>query len=137
MAILIGIGVRWYKTSQRAANETSAVANLQLISNAQSIYFKISNHSGYGTFAQLSSAGVLGKEFAGNTPAVDGYIYKMALTPRSSTQAPGFAVNADPQKLTGIMATGNRFFYTSSGSNIITTNNEKPAGPDDPLVGGG
>ncbi len=67
---------------------------------------------------------------------MDGYIYKMTLIAKSGNEPPGFAVNADPQKPTGITATGSRFFYASSDTGI-TSNSEKPAGPDDPAAGGG
>lgn len=60
----------------------------------------------------------------------------MALTAKSGNEPAGFAVNADPQKPTGITATGSRFFYSSSDTGI-TSNSEKPAGPDDPPAGGG
>jgi len=70
-------------------------------------------------------------------PLVDGYIYKMTLTAKSGNQPPAYGVNADPQKPTGLTATGSRFFYIGSDVGTPTSNNEKPAGPDDPPAGGG
>ena len=136
IGILVAIGIPAWQASVRSTNETAAMTHLQRISTAQVTYFNTKNRSGYGTFDQLSSGGYLGKQFTGETPLVDGYIYKMALTVKSGNEPPGFAVNADPQKPTGITATGSRFFYASSDTGI-TSNNEKSAGPDDPPAGGG
>ena len=136
IGILVAIGIPAWQASVRSTNEAAAITHLQRISTAQVTYFNTKNRSGYGTFDQLSSDGYLGKQFAGDTPLVDGYLYKLTLTAKSGNEPPGFAVNADPQKPTGITATGSRFFYAGSGTGI-TSNNEKPAGPDDPPVGGG
>ncbi len=136
IGILVAIGIPAWQSSVRATNEAAAITHLQRISTAQVTYFNTKNRSGYGNFEQLSTGGYLAKQFAGDTPLVDGYIYKMALTAKSGNEPPGFAVNADPQKPTGITATGSRFFYASSDTGI-TSNSEKPAGPDDPAAGGG
>jgi prepilin-type N-terminal cleavage/methylation domain-containing protein len=136
IGILVAIGIPAWQASVRSTNEAAAITHLQRIQTAQVTYFNTKNRSGYGTFDQLSSGGYLDKRFAGDDPLVDGYIFKVTLTAKSGNQPPGYAVNADPQKPTGITATGSRFFYISSDTGI-TTNNEKPAGPDDPPAGGG
>ncbi|MCA1618506.1 MAG: prepilin-type N-terminal cleavage/methylation domain-containing protein [Acidobacteria bacterium] len=136
IGILVAIGIPAWQSSVRSTNEAAAITHLQRISTAQVTYFNTKNRSGYGTFEQLAGGGYLSKQFAGDTPLVDGYIYKMALTARSGNEPAGFAVNADPQKPTGITATGSRFFYVSSDTGI-TSNSEKSAGPDDPPAGGG
>ena len=136
IGILVAIGIPAWQASVRSTNEAAAITHLGRISTAQVTYFNTKNRSGYGSFDQLSQGGYLGKQFTGDTPLVDGYIYKMAITTKSGNQPPGYAVNADPQKPTGITATGNRYFYISSDSGL-TTNGEKSAGPDDPPVGGG
>jgi len=121
----------------RSTNEAAAITHLQRISTAQVTYFNTKNRSGYGTFDQLSSGGYLDKRFAGDAPLVDGYIFRLALTAKSGNQPPGYAVNADPQKPTGLTATGSRFFYIGSDVGTPTSNSEKPATPEDPTVGGG
>src|SRR5919199_5504828 len=135
IGILVAIGIPAWQASVRNTNEAAAITHLQRISTAQVTYFNTKNRAGYGTFDQLSSGGYLEKRFSGDAPLVDGYIFKMTLTTKSGNQPPTYAVNADPQKPTGLSATGTRYFYISSDTGI-TTNNEKPAGPDDPPVGG-
>ena len=136
IGILVAIGIPAWQASVRSTNEAAAITHLQRISTAQVTFFNTKNRSGYGTFDQLSGGGYLSKQFTSETPLVDGYVYKMALTAKSGSSPPGFGVNADPQKPTGITATGSRFFYVSSDTGI-TSNTEKPAGPDDPPAGGG
>jgi prepilin-type N-terminal cleavage/methylation domain-containing protein len=136
IGILVAIGIPAWQASVRSTNEAAAITHLQRISTAQVTYFNTKNRTGYGTFEQLTSGGYLSRQFAGDAPLVDGYIYKMTLTAKSGNQPAGFAVNADPQKPTGITATGSRFFYVSSDTGI-TSNPEKPAGPEDPPAGGG
>lgn len=137
IGILVAIGIPAWQASVRSTNEAAAITHLGRISTAQVTYFNTKNRAGYGTFDQLSSGGYLGRQFSGDTPLVDGYIYKMTLTAKSGNQPPAFAVNADPQKPTGMTATGSRFFYIGSDVGNATSNSEKPAGPDDPPAGGG
>jgi prepilin-type N-terminal cleavage/methylation domain-containing protein len=137
IGILVAIGIPAWQASVRSANEASAITALQRTSTAQVTYYNTKNRSGYGTFDQLSSGGYLGKEFVGDTPLVNGYIFSMTLTAKSGNQPPGYGVNADPQKPTGLTATGSRFFYIGSDVGTPTSNNDKRATPEDPPVGGG
>jgi len=137
IGILVAIGIPAWQASVRNTNEAAAITHLQRISTAQVTYFNTKNRSGYGTFDQLSSGGYLDKVFTGDTPLVDGYIYTMTLTAKSGNQPAAYAVQANPQKPTGLTATGNRFFYIGSDVGRPTANNEKPAGPDDAPAGGG
>jgi prepilin-type N-terminal cleavage/methylation domain-containing protein len=137
IGILVAIGIPAWQSSVRSTNEAAAISHLQRIATQQVTYYNTKNRSGYGTFEQLVQGGYLDKRFAGDAPVVDGYIYRITLTPKSGTQPPGFAVNADPQKPTGLTATGSRFFYIGSDVGAPTSNSEKAAGPDDPTVGGG
>ena len=136
IGILVAIGIPAWQASVRSTNEAAAITHLQRISTAQVTYYNTKNRTSYGTFDQLSQGQYLDKRFAGDAPLVDGYIFRLTLTAKSGNQPPGYAVNADPQKPTGITATGSRHFYASSDSGI-TSNNEKSAGPDDPPAGGG
>ena len=138
IGILVAIGIPAWQARVRSTNEAAAITHLQRISTAQVTYFNTKNRAGYGTFEQLSSGGYLDKRFGtSDTPLVDGYIYRLTLTAKSGNQPPGYAVNADPQKPTGLTATGSRFFYIGSDVGTPTSNNDKPAGPDDPPAGGG
>ena len=137
IGILVAIGIPAWQASVRSTNEAAAITHLQRISTAQVTYYNTKNRSGYGTFDQLSSGGYLDKRFTGDAPLVDGYIFRLTLTAKSGNQPPAYAVNADPQKPTGLTATGSRFFYIGSDVGTPTSNNEKPASPDDPPAGGG
>lgn len=137
IGILVAIGIPAWQASVRSTNEAAAITHLGRISTAQVTYFNTKNRTGYGTFDELSQGGYLGKQFSGDTPLVDGYIYRMTLTAKSGNQPPAFAVNADPQKPTGLTATGTRYFYIGSDVGTATSNSEKPAGPEDPPAGGG
>ena len=137
IGILVAIGIPAWQASVRNTNEAAAITHLQRISTAQVTYFNTKNRSGYGTFDQLSSGGYLDKVFTGDAPLVDGYIFTMTLTAKSGNQPPGYAVQANPQKATGLTATGSRYFYIGSDVGRPTSNSEKPATPDDASVGGG
>jgi prepilin-type N-terminal cleavage/methylation domain-containing protein len=137
IAILVAIGIPAWQGAVKSANEASAITALNRISTAQVTYYNAKNRSGYGTFDQLSGGGYLGKEFTGDTPEVNGYIFTMAITAKASNQPAGYSVNADPQKDSGLTATGNRHFYIGSDVGTPTANNDKKASPDDPPVGGG
>ena len=137
IGILVAIGIPAWQASVRSTNEAAAITHLQRISTAQVTFLNTKNRAGYGTFDQLSSGGYLDKRFTGDAPLVDGYIFRMALTAKSGNQPPAYGVNADPQKPTGLTATGSRFFYIGSDVGTPTSNSEKPATPEDPPAGGG
>jgi prepilin-type N-terminal cleavage/methylation domain-containing protein len=137
IGILVAIGIPAWQSSVRSTNEAAAITHLQRISTAQVTYYNTKNRSGYGTFDQLSSGGYLDRRFNGDTPTVDGYIFTMTLTAKSGNQPAGYSVNADPQKPTGLTATGSRFFYIGSDVGMPTSSNEKRATPEDPPLGGG
>ena len=135
IGVLIGIAVPAWRSSVIAANEAAAIGTLNTMAKEQRIY--ANGHHGYGTFDQLSSGGYLDRVFAGDTPLVDGYVFTMTLTAKSGNQPPAYAVQANPQKPTGLTATGTRYFYIGSDVGRPTSNSEKPASPDDAPVGGG
>jgi prepilin-type N-terminal cleavage/methylation domain-containing protein len=137
IGILVAIGIPAWQASVRSTNEAAAITHLQRISTAEVTYYNTHNRAGYGTFDQLGAGGYLDKRFAGDGPLVDGYIFRLTLTAKSSNQPAGYSVNADPQKPTGLTATGSRFFYIGSDVGVPTSNNEKSATPEDPPVGGG
>ncbi len=137
IGILVAIGIPAWQASVRSTNEAAAITHLQRISTAQVTYYNTKNRSGYGTFDQLSQGGYLDKRFAGDAPLVDGYIYRLTLTAKSGNQPPAYSVNADPQKPTGLTATGSQFFYIGSDSGGPRANPERPATAEVPPVGGG
>lgn len=136
IGILVAIGIPAWQSAVRSTNEAAAISHLQRIATAQVTYYNTKNRSGYGTFDQLSSGGYLDDKFKGDTPVVDGYIFKATIVPKSTNQPPTWAINADPQKPTGLTATGSQFFYLGSDAGSVRTNPERPATAEDPPVGG-
>jgi prepilin-type N-terminal cleavage/methylation domain-containing protein len=137
IGILVGVGIPAWQSSVRSANQAAAIRTLQSIAVAQRTYYNTHNRSGYGTFDQLIADGELDKRFAGEAPEVEGYIFKMVVTPKAAGTQPSFKVNADPQKADGFNATGKQFYYMDSAKSEIHANDSQPAGPDDPPLGGG
>ena len=137
IGILVAIGIPAWQGAVRSANEAAAITHLGNIMKGQVTYYNSKNRAGYGTFEQLAQGGYIGAQFKGDPPVVDGYIFRMTITPKSGTQPPLFQVNADPQKPTGLTATGGQYFYIGSDSGNVRVNQEKPAGAEDPPVGGG
>jgi prepilin-type N-terminal cleavage/methylation domain-containing protein len=133
IGILIGVVVPTYQNSVKTANEASAVATLKTISTEQAKY--ATSHRGeYGTFKQLTDAGLLDERFADEEPVVSGYIFKMTVTPKSKNNPSSYSVNADPQAKGGLNATGNRHFYIDPSVSTIRSNDEQPAAATDPPI---
>jgi hypothetical protein len=106
-------------------NESAAVSTLNTISAAQQAYLEVTGQ--YATFDQMVEAQVIGPEFAGSAPVIDGYVFTMKVTPGTETERPFFSVNADPQVAGGDHATGTRHYYLDSNTVGIRVNNERPA----------
>ena len=110
-------------------NESAAVSTLNTISAAQQAYLEVTGQ--YATFDQMIEAQVIGPEFAGSAPVIDGYVFTMKVAPGTETQKPFFSVNADPQVAGGDRATGVRHYYLDSNTVGIRVNDERPATASD------
>ena len=135
IGILIGVGIAGYRAAIRAANEAAAVKTLRSIAEQQMLYYNAHQRSAFGTFEEMRKEDLLDSRFDGTTPVVDGYVYTMKIIPKSTTQQPGYTINADPQVASGSGATGKNHYYVDSDSNTIHVNPEQPAGPSDPPIG--
>ena len=133
IGILIGIVVPSLLTGVQTANEAAAIRTLETIRVEQAKY-SISHRGEYGTFDQLTKAGLLDAKFQGDEPVVQGYIFRMSVTPRAKGQVPTYAINADPEKADGLNATGKRFFYTDSSIGNTRVNDTQPAAISDPSL---
>lgn len=136
IGILVAIGIPAWQSSVRSTNEAAAISHLQRIATAQVTYYNTKNRTGYGSFDDLSNGNYLDVKWKGDSPVVDGYIYRLTIVPKSTNQPPTWACNADPQKPTGLTATGSQFFYLGSDAGSVRTNSEKSATAEDPPVGG-
>ena len=135
IGILIAVGVTGWKAAVKSANEAAAVKTLRTIAEQQMLYYNSHQRSTFGTFDEMLKEGLLDTRFAGTTPVVEGYVFKMRIIPKSTTAQPGYAVNADPQVTEGVGATGRNHFYLDSDSNTIHVNPTQPATPTDPPIG--
>ena len=135
IGILIAVGVTGWKRALRAANEAAAIKTLKTIAEQQMLYYNDHNRSSFGTFDEMLKDQLLDTRFAGNAPVVEGYIFVMRVTPKSTAQPPAYAVNADPQQAEGVSATGKNHYYLDSNSNTIHHNDNQPATAADPPIG--
>lgn len=135
IGILIGVGIAGYRSAIRAANEAAAVKTLRSIAEQQMLYYNAHQRSSFGSFEEMRSENLLDSRFDGSTPVVDGYVYTLKVIPKSTTQQPGYTINADPQVATGVGATGKNHYYVDSDSNIIHVNSTQPATASDPPIG--
>jgi prepilin-type N-terminal cleavage/methylation domain-containing protein len=135
IGILIGVGIAGYRSAIKAANEAAAVKTLRSIAEQQMLYYNAHQRSAFGSFEEMRKENLLDSRFDGTTPVVDGYVYTLKVIPKSTTQQPGFTINADPQVATGVGATGKNHYYVDSDSNIIHVNDSQPATATDPPIG--
>ena len=135
IGILIAVGVTGWKAAVKSANEAAAIKTLRTIAEQQMLYYNSHQRSSFGTFDEMLKENMLDTRFAGTTPVVEGYIFRMRTIPKSTTNQPGYVVNADPQVTEGVGATGKNHFYFDSDSNTIHVNASQPATVADPPIG--
>lgn len=135
IALLIGVGVPAWQSMVRSGNETTAVQSLSTIRTLQSQY--ASKHQGKfaPNFDELIKSVQLDEKFKGESPVVNGYIYKMTVQEPSGTQPSFYSIIADPQVAEGVTATGTRHFYFDSTLGTVkSTEENRPAKADDPSI---
>ena len=135
IGILIAVGVTGWKAAVKAANEAAAIKTIRTIAEQQMLSYNSHQRSSFGTFDEMLKENMLDKRFEGTTPVVEGYIFQMRVIPKSTSNPPGYAINADPQVTEGVSATGKNHFYFDSDSNTIHVNPSQPAAVSDPPIG--
>lgn len=134
IALLIGIGIPAYKTMVNSGNETSAVQSINTIKVLQTSY-ATKHQNKFATFDELIKSVQLDERFAGESPVVNGYIFKITVQEPTGTTPSFYAVNADPQVADGIQSTGSRHFYFDSTLGVTKqTEESRPAKADDPSM---
>lgn len=131
IGILIGVGVPAWRIIIRRGNETSAIQVLETIRKEEQNY-ALGHRGEFGTFEQMRKDGSLDERYDGDKPVINGYMFTIKVTPKSSNQPATYAVNADPQVSEGISATGKRHFYVDPNVSTIRENPEQPATAADP-----
>ncbi len=133
IALIVAIGIPAWTIMIRSGNENSALQTLDRVRMLQSQY--AGAHQGnFANFEELIKTAGLDERFKGEAPVINGYIFKLEVTPKSTSQPASYKINADPQVPTGVQATGSRFFYTDSGLSTIKQNDSQTAGAGDPSV---
>jgi prepilin-type N-terminal cleavage/methylation domain-containing protein len=135
IGILIAVGVTGWKAAVKSANEAAAIKTLRTIAEQQMLYYNSHQRSSFGTFDEMLKENMLDTRFAGTTPVVEGYVFQLRTIPKSTTNQPGYVINADPQVTEGVGATGKNHFYFDSDSNTIHVNATQPATVADPPIG--
>lgn len=111
------------------ADETSAIATLRTIAQAQTTY-SVSNAGHYGSFEQLAEAGLLDSRFNHRNPEYHGYVFTMEI--RNSGDGPSFyTANADPGATS---INGGRHFYLDSDGLGIRVSTSKQATNRDEIL---
>jgi prepilin-type N-terminal cleavage/methylation domain-containing protein len=135
IGILIGTATYAWRSAQIQGNETSAVKALNTFSVVELQFFNMNNRT-FGSMDELLKEGLIDSRFSGNPSVVNGYVYTLKVTPKTTSQQSSYILNADPQQSDGIGATGKNHFYIDSTAATIHVNRNQPAGPNDPPLGG-
>ena len=133
IGLLIGVGSIAWGAMIKAGNENAAAQSLDRIRTYQAQYAS-RNRGRFATFDQLIQTSGLDEKFAGDAPVVNGYVFSMELVEPSSTAPASYKIWADPQVASGVTATGNRYFFTSSAIGTIKSNDAQRATETDPSI---
>jgi len=132
IGLLIGVGTIAWSAVIKSGNEAAAAQSVDNIRKFEAQY-AARNRGNFATFDQLVESVGLDEKFKGETPIVNGYVFKMAITPGSTTGPPKYEIWADPQSA-GATGTGSRHFYTSSTLSTIKGNDNEQAKETDPSI---
>ncbi|MCE7962765.1 MAG: prepilin-type N-terminal cleavage/methylation domain-containing protein [Acidobacteria bacterium ACB1] len=134
IALLIAVGGIGWSAMIRSGNETAAAQTLDRLKVYQAQY-AAGNKGKFATFDDLVAKGLLDEGFKGETPTVNGYVYKLTIEQPSGSKPAFFSVTADPQVAEGVRATGSIHYYTDSAlSTIKRTDENRSAKADDPSL---
>jgi prepilin-type N-terminal cleavage/methylation domain-containing protein len=128
IGLLVGVGTIAWNAVIRSGNEAAAAQSVDNLRKFQSQYAS-RNKGNFATFDELIKSVDLDKKFAGDTPMVNGYVFKMVITPASPSNPAKYEIWADPQP-----GQGTRHFYTSSALSTIKGNDEGPATADNDSI---
>jgi prepilin-type N-terminal cleavage/methylation domain-containing protein len=130
IALIVGIGIPAYRAMVNNGNETSAVTSINTIKTLQANY--ASKHQGKfaPNFDELIKSVQLDERFTGESPVVNGYIFKMTVQESSGSKPSFYSINADPQTGSGTR----HFYFDSSLGTTKTTEEERPAKADDKSI---
>ena len=133
IGLLIGVGSIAWGAMIRSGNESSATTILDRMRMYEAQYAG-KNHGKFGSFDQLVQAGVIDSQFAGDAPVVNGYVFRIEISEPSGSTPAAYKITAEPQVPTGVTATGNRYFFTSSSIGTIKAQEGGPATETSPSI---
>ncbi|MEJ7623252.1 MAG: prepilin-type N-terminal cleavage/methylation domain-containing protein [Pyrinomonadaceae bacterium] len=134
IGLLIGVGSIAWQAVIRAGNETTAAQQVDNIRKYQAQYAS-KNKGNFATFDELIAKNGLDEKFAGESPLINGYIFKLTVVPNSASAPSSYSITADPQVGDGLSSTGTRHYYTDSNlSTIKGIDENRPAKADDPSI---
>ncbi len=130
IALLIGVGIPAYRSMVNNGNETSAAQSINTLKTLQISY--ASKHQGKfaPNFDELIKSAQLDERFAGESPVVNGYVFKMTVQEPSGSKPSFWSVNADPQTGSGTR----HFYFDSTLGTTKSTEEDRPAVATDPTI---
>ncbi len=134
IGLLIAVGGVGWTAMMRSGNESAAAQTMRKITTFQAQY-ATKNKGKFGKFDDLIKSVGMDESFKGESPVVNGYVYKMTIEDQSSSKPAFYSVTADPQVAEGVSATGSIHFYTDINLGTIRrTDENRPAKADDPSL---
>ena len=130
VGVLMGTAVVGWKAALRAGNEAATMQDMKTIAAVEIQYYNTHNRT-FGTFDQMITERLLTAKFSGNPPATDGYVFKLNIIPKASSQPTSYTLTADPQSA----ATGKNHYYIDSNGSTIHVDPDEPARATDPPLG--
>jgi len=134
IGLLIAVGGWGWSAMMRSGNEAAASQMVGKIRVWQGQY-AARNKGNFGTFDDLIRVVGMDESFKGESPVVNGYVFKMVVEPSTTSRPAFYSINADPQVPDGVTATGTSHFYTDSSLGTIRrTDENRPAKAEDPSL---
>ncbi len=130
IALLIAIGIPAYQAMVRNGNEVSAISAIQNVKTLQVGY--AGKHQGKfaPNFDELIKSVQLDERFAGESPVINRYIFKMTAQESSGSKPSTYSINADPQTGSGTR----HFYFDSTLGTTRSTEEDRPATATDPSI---
>ncbi len=124
-----------YQTMENYGNESSAAHSINTIKTLQIGYARKHQGKFAPNFDELIKSAQLDERFAGESPVVNDYVFKLIVQETSGTKPAFYSINADPQNYLYFFKTGTRHFYFDSTLAVTkTTKENRQANADDPTL---
>jgi hypothetical protein len=123
-----------YVDSEARANESETLHYLAVLNLLQKQYAQ-KQQGRFASFDELIKSENLDEHFRGEKPVIKGYVYEMKVSEPTDHKPPFYAINADPTDSGNFYKTGTmRFYLDSTIGSIKSTEENRPATPNDPAM---